>query len=221
MHFVGVDGAPGGWVAVAWAGDSLHAIKARSIQDIRERWSESVVAIDIPIGLPDNQPRECDLVARRMLGARKPSVFPVPMRSVLRCSTYRAACEAQQQITGKMISLQCYNLFPNIRDVDNYLEERPADRLWVREVHPELCWLGITGAPMSSSKRTSLGRAERVDALRSVFHHDFFPSLREQVKRKDAADDDLLDACAAAWTARRIYRNEARSIVPGFPTMWI
>ncbi|MEW6348758.1 MAG: DUF429 domain-containing protein [Thermodesulfobacteriota bacterium] len=40
--------------------------------------------VDIPIGLRDHGPeRSCDLEARRLLGIRRSSVFPVPCRSAV------------------------------------------------------------------------------------------------------------------------------------------
>ena len=46
----------------------------------------AVFSIDIPIGLTDSGPRQCDIQARRLLGARRgTSVFPAPIRPALKC----------------------------------------------------------------------------------------------------------------------------------------
>jgi predicted RNase H-like nuclease len=39
--------------------------------------------------------------------------------------------------------------------------------------------------------------------------------IREREDRKDVADDDILDALAVAWTARRIHLKEAVRIPDG------
>lgn len=101
---VGVDGAPGGWVAAACWGASVDAPPAhrrgepRFFPSIRalENWradesggTEAPVAVDIPIGLPDVVGyRRCDEVARsRLKGSRKGSVFHAPARYLLERAT--------------------------------------------------------------------------------------------------------------------------------------
>ncbi len=66
-----------------------------------------VIAIDIPIGLPETGPRECDVLARRLLGrARASSVFPAPIRAVLGAKDYQQACAIRHKIEGKKMSKQ-------------------------------------------------------------------------------------------------------------------
>lgn len=97
---IGVDGAPGGWVAAcafgAAAGDAATARRSEprffaSIDELatwrsaQPRGEEAPVAVDIPIGLPEVvRYRACDEVARgRMPGPRKGSVFHAPPRYLL------------------------------------------------------------------------------------------------------------------------------------------
>ncbi len=101
---VGVDGAPGGWLAVACWGREPEAKPAGRRTELlffsdiaglgswlgdRAAPGEAPVAIDIPIGLPETVGfRSCDREARdRLSGQRKSSVFPVPPRSLLACAT--------------------------------------------------------------------------------------------------------------------------------------
>jgi predicted RNase H-like nuclease len=97
---IGVDGAPGGWVAAcafgAAAGGSPTARRSEprffaSIDELAAWRSaqlggeDAPVAVDIPIGLPEVvRYRACDDVARRrMPGPRKGSVFHAPPRYLL------------------------------------------------------------------------------------------------------------------------------------------
>jgi len=72
MMFVGADGCKKGWFAVQLA-DVLEW-KVEVFEDIEALWTKyhnaAIILIDIPIGLKDEGPdeRECDVVARKILG---------------------------------------------------------------------------------------------------------------------------------------------------------
>ena len=60
-----------------------------------------LLLVDIPIGLPETgAERACDLMARRLLGPRKSSVFPVPVRQAVHAPTYQEACDLNATATG-------------------------------------------------------------------------------------------------------------------------
>jgi predicted RNase H-like nuclease len=97
---IGVDGAPGGWVAACCFGAAADAPPAERRSEPRfftavaelAAWrsvqpggDEAPVAVDIPIGLPEVvRYRACDEVARgRLWGSRKGSVFHAPPRYLL------------------------------------------------------------------------------------------------------------------------------------------
>jgi predicted RNase H-like nuclease len=156
--------------------------------------------IDIPIGLAARGPRACDGQARRMLGPRRSSVFPAPARALLGASTYEEACEISRRVSGRAISKQLYNILPKIREVDR-LQARPTSRSpHLFEMCPELSFTVMTGAPMRYAKRTPEGRAERMDALAPTFG-DVTPLV--EPPPSGATRDDVVDALAGAWTARR------------------
>ena len=61
---------------------------------------------------------------------------------------------------------------------------------------------------LSHSKKTAAGEAERREMLRK---HGL-PEVAQEAfsyPRQHVARDDVLDACAAAWSARRILRGTA------------
>ncbi len=161
---VGADGCPGGWLCVVQRGSEIAAIVVPSIADAIDRFKPTLLMVDIPIGLTDSGPRECDLEARRQLRPRRASsVFPAPVRAVLRAETYAEVNALHRAAdNGKGSSAQAFAIVPKIREVDDLLCRTPGLQDVVREVHPEVCfahWNG--GAPMAQSKKTAEGRAER------------------------------------------------------------
>jgi predicted RNase H-like nuclease len=145
--------------------------------------TDGVIAVDMPIGLPDHGRRACDALARARLGPRRSSVFPVPVRSALAASSFA-------DVTG--LSIQGWHLVPKIREVDACWEPR------VRECSPELSFAVLAGAPMTHNKRTPEGQAERLAVLGDVV-----------TKARGAATHDVLDAHACLRTARRIADGDA------------
>ena len=147
------------------------------------------VAVDMPIGLPAVGRRACDALARSMLGPRRASVFPVPVRSALAATSFA-------DVTG--LSIQGWNLVPKIREVDACWEPR------VFECSPELSFAVAAGAPMAHPKRTPEGRAERLAVLGEV-----------TTAARGAAGHDVLDAHACLLTARRIAAGTALELGDG------
>ena len=72
----------------------------------------------------------------------------------------------------------------------------------------------LRGAPCAHPKATAAGHEERVDALAAHFEPASF-AVAVHAQLRGARPDDVLDALAAAWTARRIARGEA--VVLGDP----
>lgn len=84
LDVIGVDGCAGGRIAVSR--DTRGAIKCIRVNRFAELFDNShprVVAVDVPIGLLERGGRECDAEARRLLGGRRSSVFPAPIRPIL------------------------------------------------------------------------------------------------------------------------------------------
>jgi len=168
-----------------------------------------VTAIDIPIGLPGGQRRTVDGEARQLLGPRASSVFPAPARVTLDAQSYEDACEASHVVCGKRLSRQSHAILPKIKDVDSVLRRDPQLAERVFEVHPEVCFsVWAEGRPMRHPKKTGFGFAERIDLVRTVFG-DAADAIRVAVPRDQAGDDDILDALAALWSARRIHSGVA------------
>ena len=167
------------------------------VRGIESGWV-AAAAIDIPIGLPARDPRPVDLEARRRLGSRSSSVFPAPVRPVLAAETYAEACAISREVCGKAVSKQLFNILPKIREVDALQSPRLQNQLF--EMHPEVSFAQLAGAPMRFHKSTPEGRHERLQAL-----HTVFPWAGELSRDRvpGSEPDDVLDAMIGAWTARR------------------
>jgi predicted RNase H-like nuclease len=211
----GLDGCRAGWVAVAHD-LRRHTLVVRVVPSVHEFLTlaelPAIIAIDVPIGLPHEGPRPCDIAARAVLGRRASSVFPAPSRQLLSAESYSEANELSKALLGKGISKQAWSIVPKIREVDGAIRSSPALRTRLREVHPEVCFTVLNnGRPMDASKKKRDGKLQRQELLRGVLgaQMDDLISGRERGKYEV---DDLLDACVAVWTAGRIYAGQFLSL---------
>ncbi|MGX2039377.1 DUF429 domain-containing protein [Methylocaldum sp. MU1018] len=212
----GVDGCPGGWFVVRAAlegGDPTWSMHSSFAAVIRHIPPPGIIAIDIPIGLCAEGSRECDLAARRLLGPRRASsVFTAPLRPLLAAGTHAEASARRRAIEGRGMSVQAFAIMPKVAEVDAHLRAHASDVSRVYEVHPELTFAVLNGGrPLPHSKKSAAGRLERLALLAGHFGDRPRRIVAERPRRLVAADD-VPDAFAALWTARRIARGEGRSI---------
>jgi predicted RNase H-like nuclease len=215
--FVGIDGCRGGWFAVFLAAENdqnceweigLFPSFSSLIDFLKKNYgqAEPLILIDIPIGLKNGGSGErlSDIRARRILKARKSSIFPVPCREAVYAESYEKACEINKELTGKSISRQAWNIIPKIRDVDAFLAKNEVFRGKVKETAPEVCFQALTDSPMKYPKKSPEGFSERMKALKSIClaADKIADSALSKYRRKEVAKDDILDALAAAVTAK-------------------
>lgn len=209
---VGVDGCPGGWIAVRWGRTLSHHV-FRSFADVLAM-DARVIAVDMPIGFPPQSGRLAEREARARLGARQSSVFSVPARAAVMCTDYRAACDANllNSDPPKKVAKQIFHIFPKMREIDALLT--PAVQSRVYEVHPELAFWAMNGeTPLPLPKKVK-GRPHEpgLDLRRDLLQARGFPLALlppATYRRAEVGADDLLDACACAWSARRIAGGRA------------
>jgi predicted RNase H-like nuclease len=208
---LGIDGCRVGWVGVALApGGEIRGVFGAHIAEVVEAASEAVgppdvVGVDMPIHLSDDGHRPCDLAAKRHLGGRGASLFVTPPRPALAAGTYDEACAVARRLTGKAPSRQAWALRAKVLELDAWW---PASPCAVFEVHPEVSFSLMVGAPFAARKTSWAGLAGRRSALAAegiVVPDELGPAGRL------AGADDVLDAAAVAWTARRIAGGAARS----------
>ena len=207
---LGVDACKAGWLGVLLGGDSPQAIVAANIRDLfgqAELSGEiSVVAIDMPIGLPDSGPRSADLLARATIGSLSSSVFTTPVRAALAADSHAEAVEVNRRLTGQGISVQAYGLRTRLVEVEAWVKHTSHR---VVEVHPEVSFTFLAGGPLTVRKSTWAGaewRRRLLDKAGISLVGDL------GLSGFAVAVDDVLDAAAAAWTARRVAAGEATSL---------
>ena len=208
MTVVGIDACPGGWVGIV-LDDAAHptGVFGRTVPELLQAVSSvRLITIDIPIGLPVTGSRAADHAARAAVGPRWQSVFLTPIRAALEAPTYHEANRLARQQSGTGISQQAYGLRAKILEVDAWLPHAPAP---VFEVHPEVCFAVMASAPLATSKKSWAGLERRRQLLR-LAGIEFPSDLGEAGRRANA--DDVLDAAAAAWTARRLVAGTARPL---------
>jgi predicted RNase H-like nuclease len=202
----GIDGCRSGWVAVTLCFAAGAGVRVRTASTLDGLGIEGIAGIDMPLGLLAEGWRTADALARRALGARGASVFAIPPRPVWAAPDYATANRRCRDLTGRGMSAQAWGLRGKLLEADRF-RRRSADAMY--EVHPELSFAGLAGAPLEQSKHRAPGRARRRALLEGAGI-----VLPERVP--GAAEDDLLDAAAVAWSARRIATGTAR-VLPDPP----
>jgi len=203
----GVDGCAVGWVAVTLGPENSPAateVRTAVAKTLDGLPLTGVTGIDMPLGLLDAGWRDADLLARRALGRRGATVFAIPPQAVWDCATYAEANRVCRDLTGKGFSVQAWGLRRKIAEADDFRRRARSAPSPVRlyEVHPELSFTAMAGAPLPDSKHTAAGRAVRRALLAAE-------GITVGIRVTGAAEDDLLDAAAVAWSARRIAVGQA------------
>lgn len=206
-YWVGVDGCKGRcWLAVALWNDGRWG--ARVFEDLFSLWREygsaRLILVDIPIGLRDGSSLErlCDLEARKLLGRRGSTIFPAPCRPAIHAGSYEEASRINEELTGRRLSKQSWGIARKIREMDEFLETHGEARSRVRESHPEICFLALSGQPMKHNKKTEEGYRERLEALEKI-RPGSVEIVREGLEKlkRAVARDDLVDALVLAVAA--------------------
>jgi predicted RNase H-like nuclease len=207
---LGVDAARAGWVGVALGAGAPQAYVARGLADLvalaRTGGPVAAVGIDIPIGLPDAGRRAADVLAKAAIGPLRSSVFVTPVREALLAPDHPAAVAVNRRLAGEGVSIQAYGLRHRVLEAERYAAG--ADHP-VLEVHPEVVFAELHGAPLPVRKPTWAGAALRHQLLAGqgvALHGDL------GLAGHDVAVDDVLDAAAVAWTTRRYVAGVARSL---------
>ncbi len=216
----GADGCRTGWVCVladAETGRPERAFIAATFAEIAALTDVVQIAVDMPIGIPSfvrRGGRGCDTALRTRLGERQSSVFAVPARAAVEEADYRVACAMALAHSDppRMVSKQCFHIFPKIREVDAVMTPDAQER--IVECHPEGAFWAMNGqASLAEPKKLKSspyapGIALRRGLLAAAGYPADFLSAR-RFRASEAGTDDFLDACACAWTAGRVLRGEA------------
>lgn len=214
----GVDGFRDGWVVVLQNTES-GVVRVRTVADVEALFDlperPAAVGIDAIIGLPDGAERggrACDREARQILGhPRSSSVFSPPAYEALSAETYDDAQRLNRESgpDAPGLSIQTFHLFSKLRAIARAMTPERQSR--VREVHPELAFAAMNGGrALAESKHSDAGKEMRLDLLSARGLND----VKEAAETLNASPalDDVLDAHAVCWTARRIASGTARRL---------
>ena len=146
MDIAGVDGCRAGWLCLHKNGTQVAGDVFPTFQRLLEQLSlTTIVAIDIPIGLPTAGERACDRMARQLLGApRASSVFPARILTVVHETGYRAGCEKHRGVDGRPFATGLCD--PSEDPGGERVALEPgwrADR--IKEIHPEVSFAEWNG----------------------------------------------------------------------------
>lgn len=224
FQVAGVDGCKAGWLVVIVEAtkqssqlNAPYLFKWKSLSvastftEVLSKTSDcKLVCVDIPIGLSDTGPRNCDIAARKLLsGQRASSVFPAPIRPSLSANDYETATKISFERSGKKLSRQSFALLEKIRQVDDLMTPQLQQR--IREIHPEISfWALNSQKAVQQNKKTVPGQAQRHQLLQQIFID------MDNILSKSAASayamDDAFDALVAAWTAARTVLGKAKTL---------
>lgn len=232
MRVAGADGCRGGWAVVIVEPDgTARAERVTRLAELFDRpASPDIIAVDMPIGLPERieaKGRAPERLVRPLLGQRQSSVFSIPSRAAVYASVdeavrelerYPHAC-AKARATStppRAVAKQGFAIFPKIIEIDRWLRDNPALLPRVHECHPEVSFWAMNGRiPLDTPKKVKNAPHRPGLVLRRglLERAGFPPGPLAPLRAREigVGEDDLIDACAAAWTAGRLARGEAVS----------
>jgi len=231
IEIAGVDGCKAGWIAVvSRPGRPLESRIFARFSDLVDSLSNAaIIAVDMPIGLPDrvgHGGRGPERLVREKLGQRQSSVFSIPSRDAVHAETadftdLEAWYDAHRRASAvaratseppRAISIQAFGIFSKIRELDALLRERPELAERVIESHPEAAFWRLNGEKEMTEPKKVKGRiheagmAERRDLLAGCgIPYDFL----DAAPPRGCGEDDFLDAAAVMLVAARHARGEA------------
>lgn len=218
MRTLGLDGCRAGWIAISLDEEDAGYWLVESNIELEEYFEEyDRIFIDVPIGLNDEKyVRECDENLRKVLGPDyEASVFNPPIRPALYAPTYAEASMTSYETTGKKVSIQAWNITPNIRVIDQYLQQNEEYRDKIFESHPELLFQKLNGGnSILQKKATKKGLRHRLGLLkeRSKYADDFFRDIKEDYRRNQVDEDDIVDSMVLALYANWSLEKELKTL---------
>ena len=209
-NFVGIDACKDGWVVVSCNSSSFSEAKAHhyeKLSQLTEKFSnDSIIIIDIPIGLEVNSPnRICDVEARKFLGIRSSTIFSPPCLEAVFSENYNQARAINLTNTGKSISKQSWFLSKKILEAREFSEKN----FKLKEGHPECSFAEFEGKPLIDKKKSTRGLFKRIHILEQL---GFRPPLLAEMLPENTPikADDLLDATILCWVANKFYNGESK-----------
>lgn len=210
MRAIGIDAAGRhGWVGVVIDDEGFVAAHVAASVSALVAEAETTagaplaaIGVDIPIGLVDGPKRTADVAARAYVGPRRSSVFPAPHPAVVGLDDYDEVNRTLRSLGLPAASRQAFGLYGRIREVAA-LAADPR----VLEVFPEASFRAMGESLVVSAKKTWNGAADRIARLAGTRPSIVVPADLGAAGQVPA--DDVVDAAAVAWSARRWATGQA------------
>jgi predicted RNase H-like nuclease len=214
---IGIDGCKAGWVAAIGTPAQFSIVIAKRYGDLFDQIGmDAIYAIDMPMGLPDRVGpggRAPERLVRPLLGQRQSSLFSIPARAAIEAQDYPAACRLALETSDppRKVSKQGFNLFPKIRELDQFRRSDRGRGARLFEVHPELAFVQLNdGQPLDLPKKVKGAVFPPGMALRRQLLAKGGFALDRVRMLAGAQEDDVLDALAALSVAMRLEQRTAR-----------
>ena len=194
---MGIDGCKGGWiVSVITPPNKIDAFYIKELKELLANAlpPEATILIDMIIKLKKTSPRKFDLLAKEALGRYHSRVFHAPIKECLNAKTHKEACSISKSKTGKKVSIQSFNLFKKIKEVNRLKDPR------LIEYHPEIAFKQLNNNQVVEfSKKTDEGKQQRL----AIIYKSLNLESLSIPKSKLWAYDDFLDSLALATVAKK------------------
>ena len=201
--YLGADGCRGGWITCILDHGGMRIERYDSVEVLIQAYPEfDAFLIDMAVGLRSSadQLRPDDL-ARKELGPRSSSIFPIPCRQAVYAGTEEEQKQANIKALGKSLPKQTINIIPKIRELDEFLTVHPEYKNRILESHPEIDFARLHGSVVLSRKKEFTGFSERAAILKKYLPKESFSGMWDKAKELRCNPDDLLDAICLAVTA--------------------
>ena len=214
----GLDGCRGAWAGALLDCDDPARFRCARFDTVRALLDAPeaplIVGIDVPIGLPDRilgKGRAADLAARARLGPARSSVFPMPPRAAVYARDYDSAKALSRAASEPPFapSIQGWNIFRYVREVDELLRTRPEARARIHEVHPEVAFHALNGLRPLGLPKKGPRRREGLNLRRALLTEAGLPAALIEARTRGVPEDDHLDALAGLVVARDILSGDA------------
>lgn len=229
MKTGGIDGCKVGWLFISFD----EGNERWEVLETKEQLEEILLEtdrtfIDMPIGLEDEEyTRECDALMRKEVGGNySSSIFSPPIRPALAAPSYVEANMISYEFTEKKLSLQSWNITPKIQIIDDLLTDHSSLSEKVLESHPEHLFMKLNDGEIFQKKNLKKGIKHRLGLIEEEepIVDDFFRDIKEEYRRSEVAEDDIVDAMVLAlyakWSKERPLKtipSEVEKDSKGFP----
>ena len=217
MRTAGIDGCKLGWILISFDEGQEHYEVLSDQEELESVLGDyDRIFVDMPIGLQEDEyTRTCDLELRKVLGSEySSSVFSPPIRPALYAPTYAEANLTSFEYTEKKLTLQSWNITPKIKMLDELLQKHEGWGEKVLESHPEWLFQNLNDGMIFQKKNLKKGIRHRLELLiqENEWAGEFFRVIKEEYRRADVGEDDIVDAMVLAY-----YANQ--SVAKGLRTM--